>query len=161
MGRRPEYVHRRSDGKLIRTREHIKPPHGGYDRTKSKALMVLYTAWQKKDPPDGLSVLELSNLACVSYLSLKTLLPRWARINYVRRGAKLFHNKAVLSYFLAIPRGQAFVEKRIPPGVREQYRQEILETRRLKATFQRTQMPDNPNQGGGDGPASSTRQDSK
>jgi len=161
MGRRPEYVHRRSDGKLIRTREHIKPPHGGYDRTKSKALMVLYAAWQKRDPPDGLSVFELSNLACVSYLSLKTLLPRWARINYVKRGAKLFRNKAVLSYFLAIPRGQAFVEKRIPPSVREQYRQEILEARRLKATFHRTQMPDNPNQGGGDGPASSTRQDSK
>jgi hypothetical protein len=126
MGNRPDFVI--VNGHKVITKQSHSSFRGRHNAVKGKILLMLYSRWQERDS-DGLCNVELAKLTGESTLSLKTLLPKWLKWQYVKRGAKVFNDHPVFAYRID-SRGRKFIEQRMPVHKREELINEIKNVRR-------------------------------
>lgn len=104
---------------------------GKNNLTKAAALITLKVNRDNGDNA-GLDAHELSVLSHRPLTSIKSRVRFWTKWGYIsRRLGRNRYNRAVNIYRLA-PRGEEFIEIRVPAGLRESIEQQLLADRKLK-----------------------------
>lgn len=122
---------------------HFKLSHASFrgknNLTKTWALLTLKV---NRDDGDnaGLDAYDLAVLSRRPLTSIKTRVRFWTKWGYIsRRLGRNRYGRAVNVFRLA-PRGQEFIETRVPSGLRESIERQLLADKNLKHSQQLTKI---------------------